>query len=233
MSANVDLSRPLPAVALKLTSWISEYFDTRLEGVENIPQGGALLVGNHSLGGLDSIALIPAILEATSRLPRGLALKSLFGVPPLAHMLHQFGLVEGGRDTAVALLKSDELVLVYPGGARDSMKGSRRRYELRWAGRLGFAEVARLAQCPVIPVAAIGPDDVIPILSNHGPRVSWLNGERVPIFLPLARKVPFVFHLGRPIEPPTSPEQVMAFAQQVERSLQTLIVNGLTARQER
>ncbi len=233
MSDNVDLSRPLPAAALRLTTWVSEYFDTRLEGVENIPPGGALLVGNHSLGGLDSIALIPAIFEATSRLPRGLALKSLFGVPPLAHLLHQCGLVAGDRDSAVALLESQELVLVYPGGARDSMKGSQRRYELRWGNRQGFAEVARRAQCPVIPVAAIGPDEVIPILSNHGPRVSWLNGEQVPIFLPLVRKVPFVFYIGEPIDPPATSDHVEAFAHQVERSLQTLMVNGLAVRHDR
>ena len=119
--SEIDITRRVPATTLKALKRFSSYFDTQIEGLENIPDGGVLVVGNHALAGVDALALMPALYEGTHRIPRGLGLKALFDIPLLKDALHQCGAVAGERENAVELLLSDELVVVYPGGARDSL----------------------------------------------------------------------------------------------------------------
>ncbi|MEZ4461302.1 MAG: lysophospholipid acyltransferase family protein [bacterium] len=229
MNAPIDLTKPVPAATLTALTALSRYFSTTIHGVENLPETGALLVGNHALAGIDSLAFLPALYHATGRVPRGLGLRALFQVPLLSQALQQCGAVAGDRENAVRLLESDELVVAYPGGSRDSLKSKADRSELKWKGRHGFAHVARQAKRPVVPVAAIGPDDVFPILADNGLRVGWLNNERLPVFLPIARRVPFDFVIGTPIEPPDG-DDVESFVDRVQTELRTLIVNGLATR---
>jgi len=230
--SDIDLTRRVPATTLRALKRFSLYFDTRIEGLENIPDGGVLVVGNHALAGIDSLALMPALYEGTKRVPRGLGLKALFDVPLLKDALHQCGAVAGDRENAVELLLKEEMVVVYPGGARDSLKNRNERYRLKWGKRCGFARVAIAAQRPIVPIAGIGPDEVFPILLDNGLRVPWLNNERLPVFLPLLRRVPFRFYVGRPLYPPEdqSEESAEIFAAEVSNALEMLIVNGLERR---
>ncbi len=221
---------------------LCRYFDVTLEGVDNLPDhGAALLVGNHALLGIDSLVMLPALYEQIGRVPRGMALRSLFRVPGLRGVLRHLGAVEGRRDSAVELLLRGDIVVTYPGGARDSIKGREQRYELQWEGRRGFAHVAMQAAAPIIPVAAIGPDDVFPILSERGLVAAPFLGDdtyRVPLFLPVARPVPCRFIFGEPIVPPQLPRDaqpegaehkaaVEEFAARVRDALEELIERGL------
>jgi 1-acyl-sn-glycerol-3-phosphate acyltransferase len=185
---------------------LREYFDVSLHGTERIPDGPVLLVGNHALLGIDAVVLFPEIYDRTGRVPRGLALRSLFRVPVVRSMLRRIGVVEGRRDNAMALLERGELLVTYPGGARDSVKGRSERYTLKWDGRHGFANVAVRSGTPVVPVAAIGPDEAFPLHGDRGlVSLPFLGGDscRVPFFLPVPRPLPFEFHFGEPIEPPS------------------------------
>lgn len=185
---------------------LRDYFEVSLHGTERIPDGPVLLVGNHALLGIDAVVLLPEIYDRTGRVPRGLALRSLFRVPVVRSMLRRLGVVEGRRDNAIDLLERGAMLVSYPGGARDSVKGRSERYTLKWDGRYGFANVAIRSGAPVVPVAAIGPDEAFPL---HGDRglfsMPFLFDDccRVPFFLPIPRPLPFEFHFGDPIEPPT------------------------------
>jgi 1-acyl-sn-glycerol-3-phosphate acyltransferase len=195
--------------------------------------GGALLVGNHALLGIDSVALFPELFHQTGRVPRGLALRDLFSIRPIGRALHKIGLVSGDRSTAVDLLGAGELCVCYPGGIRDSLKGPDARYELRWGERRGFAAAAASAGVPVVPVAAIGPDDAYPQLRAAARlQAAILGPERLPapVFLPVPRRVSFHFFFGRPIAPPPEPgaASVAAFAAEAREALEGLIDDGLT-----
>ena len=229
---STDLTRPIPAITLKALDRVSRYFDTQLYDAHKIPEGGVLIVGNHALAGIDALALMPKLYDATGRAPRGLGLKALFDVPVLKNILEECGAVAGERKTACELLEAQEMVVVYPGGAKDSLKTRSERYRLKWDGRNGFAHVAIKTGKPIVPIAGIGPDEVFPILTSRGLRVPWLNNQRVPLFLPLARRVPFRFYVGDPIYPPehTLETDSSHFAREVSTALQNLIDRGLKER---
>ena len=230
-------------VAADILRPLGHYFDVSLEHLDRLPEGGVLLVGNHALLGIDSVVLLPELFRQTGRRPRGLALRSLFRVPVLRDALNEVGLVEGSRQNAIELLGADEMVITYPGGARDSIKGRHRRYELQWGDRRGFAHVALEAGVPVVPVAGIGPDDAFPTQSNEGIFSMPFLGDKsykVPFFLPIARPVPFAFRFGEPIEPPerfvegdAEPDEQAAgqFARRVEQDLQSMLDEGQTSRE--
>ncbi len=238
--------------AQRLLDPVCRYFNVTLQGLENVPDDGpVLLVGNHALLGIDSVVLLTELYRETGRVPRGMALRSLFDVPGLRSLLHGCGAVEGSRDNAVDLLERGEMVVSYPGGARDSIKGRSQRYKLQWEGRLGFAYVALRARAPIVPVAAIGPDDVFPVFSESGLLPARFLGDssyRVPAFLPIARPVPFTFIFGEPIAATpvdweradarhrlTSKSRAVcqAHAETVQRALEALIEDGLREREAR
>lgn len=229
---------------------ISRYFDATLHDAERIPRAGAaLLVGNHALMGVDSWALLPEIYHAVSRMPRPLGLRSLFEVPGLGPLLTELGAVPGERDNAVALLERGELVMVYPGGSKDSLKGRADRYKLKWEGRTGYAHVACRAGAPVVPIAAIGPDECFTVLTDEGviPTSGFLNGAqdqpsyKVPLFVPLLKRVPFDFFVGEPLRSPVSAgapadevaEAAPAHAEAVRAAMEGLIARGLEVREAR
>jgi 1-acyl-sn-glycerol-3-phosphate acyltransferase len=218
---------------------VARYFDARLVDAHHLPaRGGALLVGNHALLGIDAWALFPLVQQATGRTPRGLGLRALFGLPALGSVLEACGCVPGHRALAVELLRQGELCVCYPGGMRDSTKPVRDRYRLQWEGRRGFAHAAVAAGVPIIPVAAIGPDEAFPAwdlpLAGAVRRWTGLRQPVPPVFVPVARRVPFRFHVGAPLSPPdagSSQAEVDAWACHVEEALARLIDRGLGARQ--
>ena len=215
---------------------VSRYFRVSIEGLERIPrQGGVMLVSNHALMGVDTWALLPKLIREIDRVPRGLALRKLFELPLVKQTLEHAGMVAGERHSAVELLRREELVVTYPGGARDSLKDRSERYRLKWQGRLGFAHVAVQAQRPVLPIVGAGPDECFYMLKNSGvvPMAGLAAHKlKVPLFIPIARRIPFHYLVGELLHPPeiheaTRPEVyealVQEFAGHVEQTTQALL----------
>lgn len=204
---DVDLDDPFVQKVYETGRIFSRFFDTEIIGAEHIPdQGRVMLVGNHALMGIDTWALLPELVARTRRIPRGMGLRKLFDVPILGDLLRDLGMASGDRRSAIELLERDEMVLTYPGGARDSLKGSDQRYKLQWDNRLGFAHAAVMSQAPVVPVVGVGPDDCFTVFSNHG----WIPTRglgsaslKLPLFIPILKRVSFDFHIGAPIDAPT------------------------------
>ncbi len=188
------------------------YLRPELHNPERIPQGGVLLVGNHALMGVDSMALYPLLVKHTGRLPRGLADRVLWRVPPLGRGLERIGAVPGEQDAAVDLLKAGEMVLVYPGGGPESFKRPKDHYKLLWKERLGFIRVALRAQVPIVPIMAAGTDHAYRYLFHDKWIARRLTGRArydFPIsvgigLLPLPGK--FTYTVGAPILPPGGPD---------------------------
>lgn len=186
------------------------YLRPELRNPERIPTGGALLVGNHALMGIDSFALYPLLWQHLRRLPRGLGDRVLFKVPAVGKLFAAVGAVQGSPDVAVELLRAGELCLVYPGGSAESFKGPEQRYKLFWQGRTGFAKVAMRAQTPVVPVMAAGVDHAYRFLFRDRLVMRNVVGDGKPRYdfpvslglgvLPLP--VQFTYHVGDPIQPP-------------------------------
>lgn len=192
------------------------YFSATLENAAGIPgAGGALLVGNHAMYGLDGVVLGALVLRETKRPVRFLAERNLFRIPLLREVLRASGVVPGARDTAVALLRKGNVVGVYPGGIDDSWKLSSQRYQLQWGDRAGFAHVAMEAGVPIVPVAGFGIDEMYEVVAREpfiGRRLLGSRRYDIPLALgrfgtPIPRRVPQRYVVLPPIDTAGDPSR--------------------------
>lgn len=143
-------------------------FHTKVIGVENIPATGALLAGNH-VSYMDPVLLWcvsprPVHFMAKSELWENSVIR--WGLPKL----WGFPVNRGEPDraaitTATDLLRSGELVGVFPEGSRSAESSG----ELGQAHG-GAAFIALRAEAPIVPVAFAGTEKV------------WPRGQRLPRF---------------------------------------------------
>lgn len=137
------------------------YFSASLEGIEHLPKtGGALLVANHGLNGYDGLVLGALLHREIDRLPFWLGERNLWRIPGFGRLASLIDAVPGEERAATEILRSGEIVVVYPGGVDDSFKLATERHRLKWGRRAGFARVAMKAGVPIVPLAACGVDDM-------------------------------------------------------------------------
>lgn len=167
-------------------------------GIENVPaKGPALLVGNHTLLGLlDPPALYLELLAKRGVFPRALGDHGHFRIPLWRDWLARWGVADGTPENCSRLLDAGEIVLVFPGGAREVSKRKGERYKLVWKERLGFARMAIRARCPVAPFAAVGVEDALDvvldadeILASPAGRLLRRLGVREDWVMPMVRGV--------------------------------------------
>jgi len=235
---------------LQRVSFLHEWFQPTIEGVENIPtEGGALIVTNHGHFGIDLPVLLRLILEESGRAVRSLGDRVVFAMPIFRDLAHNMGAIEGEPRATVQLLEEDQLVLVYPGGAREALSDLADAYRLQWENSRGFIRTALLAQKPIIPIAGLGNEELyVQVISQDrvrqsgvGRLISQLLGDKyvMPIYMGLgALPFPTELHyvVGEPIHLPHGPEAadnpeiVAKLHQQVTETTQQLIDKGLDER---
>jgi 1-acyl-sn-glycerol-3-phosphate acyltransferase len=147
------------------------WFRVAIEGLGRIPAtGGALLVANHA-GAMpvDGALLVHGIEQATGRPVYGLHHWALRAAPFVGTFLARNGGVVANPGNAHRLLADEEqLVLVFPEGAKGTTKPYSQRYQLQRFGRGGFIEVAMRAGVPVLPVAVAGTEEAMPAMFTIG-----------------------------------------------------------------
>jgi 1-acyl-sn-glycerol-3-phosphate acyltransferase len=138
-------------------------------GTEHVPrEGRALLVANHA-GVLpwDAAMTATALRRAgIDRPPRFLVLDWAFNLPWIAPAIRRNGGVPASPYNALALLRQDHLVMVFPEGAKGVGKPFSERYRLQRFGRGGFVELALRTGAPIIPVAIVGSEEIYPKLGE-------------------------------------------------------------------
>jgi len=163
-------SVPLPpspafvARTLRVMEPLRKLINPKVYGIENVPERGALLVGNHTVLGVLDLPLICAELWERGRIVRALGDHAQFKVPGWRDMLKSVGVVEGSRANCAELMQRGELILVFPGGGREVAKRKGERYKLVWKKRTGFARMAIQYGYPIIPFASVGADDAVDIV---------------------------------------------------------------------
>jgi 1-acyl-sn-glycerol-3-phosphate acyltransferase len=208
------------AIGRKLRDLPIDYFHASMEGAHRIPrEGGALLVGNHAMMGIDGFVLGALVPRETGRYVRFLGERNLWRIPVVRNFLDAVGAVPGAPETAVELLTAGELVGVYPGGIDDSWKlTATDRYKLQWGSRSGFARVAMRARVPIIPIAALGIDEMYDVIAREpvvGRAVFGSSRYDLPIALgafgtPIPKRVPQRYLVQEPIDTSGDPEDADA-----------------------
>jgi|AntAceMinimDraft_11_1070367.scaffolds.fasta_scaffold00394_3 1-acyl-sn-glycerol-3-phosphate acyltransferase len=138
---------------------VKRLFDPRIVGAENIPKKPCLFVGNHSLFALDGAVITPLFIKELKRFPRGMGDKFLFSNSRIADFLTANGLVMGHPDVCTALMEDKQDLLVFPGGAYESVKPASKMYELQWKERYGFVKLAAKHGYTIMPFGLVGPDE--------------------------------------------------------------------------
>ena len=172
------------------------WFQVQIRGLENVPaQGPALVVANHS-GTLpmDAVMLQAGLHDEhpAHRNLRLLGADLLYEIPLLASMARKGGAARASPANADTLLRSGQLVGVFPEGFKGIGKPFAERYQLQRFGRGGFAATAIRAHVPIVPCAIVGAEEIYPMLGNAKPIADLL---RLPYF-PITPTFPWLGPLG-------------------------------------
>ena len=151
------IERTLPA--LRLSSKL--YFRADVDGLENIPPDGpVLLVGNHSGGTwiADTFVFSQCFYDhfGPERRFHQLAHDLVFKVPGLRTLVERYGTVPASPANMARALERDAALLVYPGGDHETFRPSWESDQVDLAGRTGFVKLALEHHVPIVPVVSIG-----------------------------------------------------------------------------
>ncbi len=159
----VALTRPI----------VKHYFRSEVRGLDNLPPGASLVVGNHS-GGLTSFDLSVFAVGYYDRYGYdrplyALAFDTVFA-GPAADFLRRTGVIRATRENAAKALAAGAVVLVFPGGDFDVYRPTLRENVINFGGRTGYVTTALEANVPIVPAVSIGGQEEQLFLS----RGTWL-----------------------------------------------------------
>jgi 1-acyl-sn-glycerol-3-phosphate acyltransferase len=219
-------------------------------GVDNVPANGrAMLVANHAgILPWDGTMISLAIQREHPhpRFPRFLVLDWAFTLPFVSVVMRKVGGVVASPYNASRLLEQDELVAVFPEGAKGAGKDFSERYRLQRFGRGGFVEIALRAGAPIIPVAVVGSEEIYPKVGESRLAARAIGAPYFPITptfpwlgplgaVPLPSKWRLEF--GEPIRTDTYGEDaaddralVFELSERVREEIQRMVYENLVRR---
>lgn len=87
-----------------------------IHGMENIPEGGALVVYYHGAIPIDFYYICSHIQLYKARLVHPVGDRFLFKIPGWGSLLEAFGVIPGTVQSCAALLRKGNLLAISPGG---------------------------------------------------------------------------------------------------------------------
>lgn len=198
-------------------------------GIEHISnETPGLYVSNHCLYGLEMAPLLNVVYRERKVFLRGLSDHFHFGQLH-GEILRIFGAVDGSRKNVDCLMKTNQNVLVYPGGGHEVLKPSNvPRYTLMWKERLGFARMAIKHGYPIVPCCSVGTEDMMDTIIDIP--VGFLRKDlQIPIISPILRLQKVYFWFGEPIPTDQYKGDYMndEFAREVRDKVKTAIESGI------
>ena len=228
----------------------NSWFRVQVRGIENVPaEGSALVVANHS----GTIALDSAMAQLAlhdhhpaHRHLRMLGADLVFQLPFIGEIARKAGHTLACMPDAERLLRSGEVVGVWPEGFKGVGKPFSERYKLQRFGRGGFVAAAVRTGSPIIPTAIVGAEEIYPKLGNIGPLARLLGLPYFPVtptfpwlgplgLVPLPSK--WIIAFGEPIPtddlPPSAaddPMLVLEITDRVRENIQQSLYRMLVQR---
>ncbi|NUS72202.1 MAG: glycerol acyltransferase [Corynebacteriales bacterium] len=243
-----DLTRNLVAPPLRLL--YEKWFNVQLRGLEHVPSdGAALIVANHSgVIPLDGAMLTLGLMDhhPARRALRMLAGDLVFQTPFIGELARKAGFTLACPPDAERLLRSGELVGVFPEGYKGIGKNHHDRYRLQRFGRGGFVASALRTGAPIIPCSIVGAEEIYPMVADAKPIARLLGLPYFPItpmfpwlgplgLIPLPSR--WIIEFGAPIEPqaqehadPDDPLALLNITDQVRETIQATLYRLLTER---
>jgi 1-acyl-sn-glycerol-3-phosphate acyltransferase len=173
------------------------YFGLDVRGFENVPDEPSIIVSNHSGGTtiLDVWGFAIAWYRrfGTSRPLHVLGHELIFATRATARFFERVGVVRAAPKRAERVLtefKRD--VLVLPGGDHEVWRPWRKRWDVDFNGRTGYARLALETRAPIVPVAHAGAHETLMVLTSGEHFAKKVGLHR------LARAEVFPIHLSLP-----------------------------------
>ena len=205
-----------PALVERAAPWVDRacrvWFRLEVLGMEHVPDGPALIVGNHNSGTSFVEAMGVGARWIRQRGPdqawRGLAHDAIVDLPVLGDLLCRVGAVRAGHESAAEAFAAGRKVVVFPGGNAEAFRPWSERGKVCLQGRTGWIKLALRHQVPVVPMVNVGGHDAFVVLTD-GRRLArairadrWLRSDTWPIYLglPWGVAVGPVFHLPLPVK---------------------------------
>ena len=205
-----DLDTEMVELCLPAIDLLQRYFRAEVHGIDRIPGGPALLVGNHNAGitFMDPFFLGTAWFRRTGgRDPMHyLAHDAMVRIPALGNFLMRGGAIRASHHTADAAFAAGHKVVVFPGGNYEAFRPFRERHKVDFGGRTGFVRLALRNRAPIVPVLHLGGHETFVVL-RRGERLAkllgvkrFLRSDAFPVFLglPWGIGVGPIFHLPLP-----------------------------------
>ena len=174
----------------------------RFEGLDNVPDGAFLAVGNHT-----GVHFMP---ESFLWLCKYHTLPTCRPMYALTHdflcrvaeklnfPMHAFGILEASSGGAYEALTEGCAVTVYPGGDRDNSKPFCQRNTIDFFGHTGYAKLALKARVAVVPIVGVGGGETVFTLTS-GEKLAQLTGLSKWLKIhtwPVYWSFPFGWHVG-------------------------------------
>ncbi len=202
----------LVELALPLIGLLERYFRARVTGLDNIPHGPALIVGNHNAG----ITFLEPFLfgvawwrhNGGNLQVHALAHDAIVALPALGNLVMLLGTVRASHETAHKALRAGHKVAVWPGGNHEAWRPWTQRHLVDFGGHKGFVRLAIRNHVPIVPLLSVGGHDYFFVLTR-GEALSRLLGldrllrsKACPVFVapPWGLALGPVFHLPLPAQ---------------------------------
>ena len=220
-----EISKWDPGLTERVIGWIRPlikgYHRAEVRGLESFPQGGALVVSNHS-GGLFPMD-VPVFATG---------FYEMFGydrpVYTLSHdmlfnglqgeFLIRAGFIRANHENADEALRSGGVVVVFPGGDYDVYRPTLAENIIDFDGRTGYVRAALNAGVPIVPTVGIGGQETQLYLSRGEGLAKALRLDklmRVKI-LPISVGFPFGLSAVLPVNVPLPAKIVMQVLEPID-----------------
>ena len=196
--------------AMRVLDLLARYFRLEINGLERMPPGPAVLVGNHNSGitFFDPMFLGTAWYQRTGGGDELVYLvhDAMLLTPGLGSFLRKMGAARASRAMAAQALQAGRKIMVYPGGNYEAFRPYSQRHTVDMGGHKGFCKTAIQQQVPVVPVVGVGTHETFFVIAR-GHRLAKLSGlsrllrmESFPLILslPWGLSLGPVFHFPLP-----------------------------------
>jgi 1-acyl-sn-glycerol-3-phosphate acyltransferase len=200
----------------RLVPWMDRacrlWYRLDVQGMDQLPEGPALIVGNHNSGTSFYEALgVGARMyreRGDTEVMHGLAHDQVVDAPILGDLMVRLGTLRASHEAAQKAFALGRKLWVFPGGSNEAFRSWSRRKEVDLGGRRGFIKLALRSGVPIVPVAFHGGQSGFVVL-REGRRIAkfigadrWLRNDTWPLMLALPWGVALgpVPHLPLPVK---------------------------------
>lgn len=136
---------------------VRRYNRAEVRGIDHIPEGGALVVSNHSGGfiTMDFPVLLVFFAERFG-VERPIHLLSHGVLGLFSKVVGPLGLLPAERQVAIDALAGGTTLMVFPGGDRDVSRPTSKANVIDFHGRTGYVRTALEADVPIVPMVSVG-----------------------------------------------------------------------------